>query len=137
MGGAVSGASVGASLGASVVPADGRGAAVGASAGLVDRLTLFELFLRVGGFRSVERHHNISRRRDMLLPRRGRGVAAKFVSPWKIHVAAAAAPRLVPAEYPRRGVSATRIRGLPTSRPRRRRDSSLDTCLDYIYDARY
>ena len=46
-------------------------------------------------------------------------------SPRNIHVAAAAAPRLVSAEYPRRGRGgAATFDGISTSRPRRRRDSS-------------
>ena len=42
-----------------------------------------------------------------------------------IHVAAAASPRFVPTDYPRRGrgVAATLLQGISTSRPRRRRDS--------------
>ena len=57
----------------------------------------------------------------MLQPRRRRDS-----SPRNIHVAPAASPRLVSKEYPRgaRGVAATRLRGISTWHPRRRRDSS-------------
>ena len=55
--------------------------------------------------------------------RRIRGVAAIRRN---VHVAAAASPRTVSAEYPRRGrgVAAIRLRGISTSRPRRRREPS-------------
>ena len=54
--------------------------------------------------------------------------AARCLSPRNIHVPAAAAPRLVPTECPRpsRGGAATRLHGMSTSRPRRRRDSSTE-----------
>ena len=46
--------------------------------------------------------------------------------PRNTRVAAAASPRFVSTEYPRRGrgVAATRVHGISASRPRRRRDSS-------------
>ena len=52
--------------------------------------------------------------------------ASRLVSAEYIH-AVAAAPRLASAEYPcrGRGVAATGLRGISTSRPRRRRDLSL------------
>ena len=61
-------------------------------------------------------------------PRRrvARDVVRSRRSPRKIRVAAAASPRLAPTECLRRRVAATRLRGIATSRPRRRRDSSSE-----------
>ena len=58
-------------------------------------------------------------------PRSG-GVVASTPRCTSHHCAAAVAPRLVSTEYPRRGRggAAARLRGRPTSQPRRRRDSS-------------